>query len=1351
MAAGNIITFYSYKGGTGRSMTLANIACLLLKQGKSVLAIDWDLEAPGLHRFFAPLLKPEMAEEARLNQFPGIIDLFEYLDDIVPQEGNPENWKAAEGSVANLPLHEYFLPAETPGLHLIKAGRFDDSYPSRIARFDWEGLFNRSPYLFHAFGRRLASQFDYVLIDSRTGLTDTSGICTMLMPDKLVVVFTTNRQSLLGIQRMVERVIDYRITSGDPRPLGVFPLPSRIEPTHPDLKKQWRFEAEGVAFQPLFEELFKKIYDLEMCDLTDYFNQVQIPHVPYYAYGETIAVRDEHPDRLSMTSAYEDFLERLIVQFAASDDLETARRENARVATRERLEALFAGLNEGEPERVLDLFLTLIELSDENKIQGVPRPMDYFSSGDEQGWVDRLLQTGALRQDAGTITIADEALCDDFVPLLRHVKERWNLLENRRRTRFEKLAQLRRSELSTASHDVYLSCSHTDEAEIAPVLEALRRRGVSVFLNRQDFQDEAGIATRLNEALGTSKILVAWYSRHYAISRNRQWELTAACLAGAAEGSVSSRVVVINPEGDDAHILPPELRDSHLLRKDDVEATSRWIAERAAAVSAPLGAVVPLTGGKWHGPRRLSSSRFVGRSVEMWRLHGILRGRSAALLGDSRARTVMVQGLGGIGKSLLAEEYALRFSMAYPGGIFWLNAAGDDFARQVVDVAMHLDLPVADLPVERVRGLLEQHLLGLGPYLWIVDDLLSTANGDEFVKWLAPTANGSTLITTRGSKFEGTFSTLSLNTLSPDEALALLTRKHPPRTDGERRHAEEIARMLGNHALALDVAGSAVALMGYSDFLEQLGDQSADVLDLAAEISLIDGHESSIAATLLRSVERLEPSGLQVLQLASLIAAEPIPNELIFAVFARLETDERRGRRQALRALAAVERESLGQFAANLGLRVHSLVSRAVRYRFPPVPALRAAAVEVLNTVLQRVEDARAHAGLTDWLPHARALCEQAEDAATITLVGLVGRYDFERGDYRAARAGWERQLEARRRILGEEHPHTLAAMNNLAVTLSRLGDLSAARALDERVLSVRLRVLGDEHPETLASLRNLASTLSLQGDLNGARMIQEKALAVSRRTLGEEHPDTLVSLNNLASILSQQGDLSGAQLAQEQVLSIRRRTLGDEHPDTLISTSNLASTLSYKGDFRAAMALQESAFYMCRKVLGEEHPYTLAIMHNLAATLRHQGYLDRARELLEEAVHICRTSLGGEHPDTLVFLSNLASTLREQGDFSEALALQEEVLAQRRQTLGDEHLDTLSTMANLAITLRQQGDLGQARDLAATALKISEKTGTEYQNSVSLRRLLEMMSDAESDSADPGMDVTVIQQKALE
>lgn len=346
-SSGEIITFYSYKGGTGRTMALANVACLLGRdkpaaepgQTPRVLAIDWDFEAPGLHRFFHPYLTDEAAK--RFDEAPGCLELFTALDQ-AREDYSPRNFVAnrekARQALEGMDLDAYLLPTQVPGLAFMKAGRFDAGYAGRVNEFQWDRLFRETMGLFSGFADFLRARFDYVLLDSRTGLNDSSGICTTLLPDKLVVVFTPNRQSLSGVAEVVRKAVTYRKQFPDGRPLTVFPLPSRIEMTIPALEEAWRLgrrvessparAMDVPGYQPLFEQLFDEVYARSGTDLKDYFVAVMLQHIPDYAYGEPIAVLlEQTASRISLAKSYAEFKERLVELRVPWDSLAEARQE----------------------------------------------------------------------------------------------------------------------------------------------------------------------------------------------------------------------------------------------------------------------------------------------------------------------------------------------------------------------------------------------------------------------------------------------------------------------------------------------------------------------------------------------------------------------------------------------------------------------------------------------------------------------------------------------------------------------------------------------------------------------------------------------------------------------------------------------------------------------------------------------------------------------------------------------------------------------------------------------------------------------------------------------------------------
>lgn len=305
-------------------------------------------------------------------------------------------------------------------------------------------------------------------------------------------------------------------------------------------------------------------------------------------------------------------------------------------------------------------------------------------------------------------------------------------------------------------------------------------------------------------------------------------------------------------------------------------------------------------------------------------------------------------------------------------------------------------------------------------------------------------------------------------------------------------------------------------------------------------------------------------------------------------------------------------------------------------------------------------------------------------------------------------------------RLRGDDHPDTLAALNDLAAARKARGDLAGAQTLEAHVLEARSNRLGADHPHTLLSLNNLAATLDARGDLVNARKLHEEAAAAAARVLGPEHPDTLTCRSNLASTLHSLGALNEAAQIDADVLATRRRVLGPEHPETLTSMNNLAADDEALGDLSGALTLAKEVAALNARLLGAEHPQTLTSRQNLAGLLRARGELAVAAALEENVLEIRERALGSEHPDTLKSRSGLAASRAALGDFDRALELQKTVLETSVRTLGDAHPDSLAALNNLAHTLREQGAYEAAEARQTKLVEIMTATfGSEHPNSL--------------------------------
>ena len=277
---GQIVTFYSYKGGVGRSMALANIAVLLARLGKKVLVVDWDLEAPGLNRYFRSANLTAATKEG------GLLRLLE---------------SAAPGD-ANIGYRDYLRSTNDAGystIDLLTSGDGSSDYFEKLATFSWTEFFGErhGAQWLEKLRAQWKDNYDFVLIDSRTGITDSGGVCTIQLPDVLVFVIGPNHQNLDGCRRIFSSIHQARANLPfDKSKLLVLPVVSRLDGREEStLSKEWLNRCVD-AFAPMFDDWLPK-----ECTPLDVLERTKLPHVPRYSFGEELAVlaeRESDPDQL---------------------------------------------------------------------------------------------------------------------------------------------------------------------------------------------------------------------------------------------------------------------------------------------------------------------------------------------------------------------------------------------------------------------------------------------------------------------------------------------------------------------------------------------------------------------------------------------------------------------------------------------------------------------------------------------------------------------------------------------------------------------------------------------------------------------------------------------------------------------------------------------------------------------------------------------------------------------------------------------------------------------------------------------------------------------------------------------
>jgi hypothetical protein len=706
----------------------------------------------------------------------------------------------------------------------------------------------------------------------------------------------------------------------------------------------------------------------------------------------------------------------------------------------------------------------------------------------------------------------------------------------------------------------------------------------------------------------------------------------------------------------------------------------------------------------WNVPTR--SVGFTGREPMLDRLR---RGLSA---GTTVVLPHTLFGLGGVGKTQLAIEYAHRFAAEYEL-VWWVPAEQPALIRSTLaELAPLLRVPSGEKVAETAVAVLDALRRGQPYRRW----LLVFDNAEEpgeLLRYL-PQGAGHVLVTSRNQDWASHFDHVEVDVFTRLESVALLTRRCPGLDPAD---ANRIAEALGDLPLAVGQAGAWLDSTGMSVevYLKLLQTEIAQLL--AASVPA--GYPRSAAATWLVSLGRLareEPAAAALLRLCAFFAPEPIPLSVLYgdAMVSLLAPEDTTVHGPILlgRLIRGIGRYALARVDQRQGtFQIHRLVQAVLRDQL--TPQQQAEARHQVHEVL-----AHANPGAPDeprnWPRYAELFAHLTPSEAIDCPAGPVrqlvvdeARYLWRRGDFGSSQALAEQALPRWRERFGPDDPSTLLLGFQLANALRSQARYEAAWQLDADLLARMRRTLGDDHHYTLMTSSSLAADVRALGRYQQACELDRNALGRFRAVLGEDHPRTLMVANNLAESLYTAGDPAAARALHQETLERSRRVRGPDHPSTLFVASNLARDLRGEGELAASAALQQATLARYRQVLGEGHASTLHAAANLAVSLRKLGRVAAARNLNDDALRRYRALLGDEHPDTLACAMNLAGDRCAAGDVLGALELAEDVFVRYRQVLGEHHPSTLACASNLVAVLRANQAGARARMLAERTLAV--------------------------------------------
>ena len=725
----------------------------------------------------------------------------------------------------------------------------------------------------------------------------------------------------------------------------------------------------------------------------------------------------------------------------------------------------------------------------------------------------------------------------------------------------------------------------------------------------------------------------------------------------------------------------------------------------------------------WNVPY-LRNPFFTGRKKLLTLLHDRFNTAKTAM------STQVITGLGGIGKTQIALEYAYRYRADYRA-VLWINAATrDTLISDFVKIAILLQLPERDeqdqsIAVAAVRRWLEENTA------WLL--ILDNANDLTLVCDYLPTGGmGHTLLVTRLYSVGILARAIEVQKMEQHEAILLVLRRakilapdaSPSRVSkADRAAAAAIVTETDGLPLALDQAGAYIAGMKckLAEYLELYQNRSAELLALRGSLS--PDHPEPVATTwslCFRQVEQTNHAAADLLRFFAFLDPDAIPEELFlegaFDLSSELQSivnDPFKLNKvfEELQKFSLVQRNPQAQTFS-----IHRLVQAVLKGEMKPKVQRQWAerTVRTVSRVFPEVEVA-IWSRCQRYLPHAQ-ICAgliaqwdiQSYDA--VRVLSETGRYLYERAQYKEAEPLYQRALVICEQVLGSMHPHVAHSLNNLASLSTAQGKYEQVEQLYQQMLEIEEKVLGPTHPLVATNLNDQANLYADQGKYKEAEPLYKRALAIREEVLGPDHLDVARSHTDLAILYMDQGKYKDAEPLYKRALAIREEVLGPNHPNVAYSFISLAILYMDQGKYKDAEELMQRARNIYEKVLGPEHPQVAHSLNNLASLYMDQGKYKEAEPLYKRALAIREEVLGSEHPQVAYSLNNLASLYANQGKHKEAEPLFERVLEIRQKTLGLEHPNVAYSLNSLANLYADQGKYEQAELLYQRVLEIKEQ-----------------------------------------
>lgn len=673
--------------------------------------------------------------------------------------------------------------------------------------------------------------------------------------------------------------------------------------------------------------------------------------------------------------------------------------------------------------------------------------------------------------------------------------------------------------------------------------------------------------------------------------------------------------------------------------------------------------------------------------------------------------TRVIHGIGGVGKTQLAVEFAYRYGRFFYG-VHWLDASQPEaIAAEIADCGREMCLPgwPAEQSDQVARTLREWEL---DKERLVVLDYLDSFTAAR--RWLARLSSVSSrvLVTSRRSDWPGDLGVKAtpLDVLEPQACRAFL-RQHLTEDRATDEELDSLAHRLGHLPLALEMARrylNHLSRLTISDFLDQMDDVAAHpaMRSWRADRGSPTGHDLDLGSTFELSWRQVDDDVARRLVLMSGYCAPG--NVIPVEVFERASDCPIHACYDALDLLTGLG--LLQTTNHDTGHAIHRLLAEFARHR-EDAPDVLDPLCGALAKLAQDANSTGIPARFAPLYPHARSVASASEESEVKHAVALwdnVGYYLGMIANYEEAEEACSRALALAEQVYGTDHPETATCVATLGWILQSRGDLHGALACFQRALSIDMAALESPHVHIVRDLRNIGDIHKAQGDLEEAQRYIEQALQVSHNLPRSEGANSVAhSANSLGWLLKDRNKLLEAQVCFEEALEEAEDLMGPSHPDVATCAVNLGLIVKERGRPGRALRFFDRALEIDQAVFGPMHPTVARDLSNQGWAHKDMGDLETAQQCFERAREVMETCYGPEQVEVTGSLVDLGWVSKDLGDLDQALSHFRRALTIDETTYGSDHVSVAHDLHRVGMLLHEQGNLDEVKETFERALAI--------------------------------------------